>query len=153
LFMKRNIVEARRSVRRLRCRSLRNNFRPLVEQLEGRQLLSTTVLTYHNDLARTGANLTETTLTHDNVNSTTFGKLFSYSVDGQVYAQPLYVSNVTLADGSVHNIVYVATQHDSVYAFDANNNDPNQAGGLLWQDSFIDPANGITTVPAADTRT
>jgi hypothetical protein len=125
----------------------------LLEALEGRQLLSTSVLTYHNNLARSGANLTETTLTHANVNSTTFGKLFSYSVDGQVYAQPLYVPNVTLADQSVHNIVLVATEHDSVYAFDANNNDPTQGGGLLWQDSFIDPTNGITTVPAADTQT
>src|SRR5437879_2337291 len=139
------IAQARRKL-------LRGNFRPRLEQLEGRQLLSTGVFTYHNDLARSGANLNETTLTHANVNSATFGKLFSYSVDGYVYAQPLYVSNVTLADGSVHNIVYVATQHDSVYAFDANNNDPTQGGGLLWQDSFIDPANGITTVPTADTK-
>lgn len=144
--MLRNKSEVRRSVQRVR-------FRPLLEQLEGRHLLSTSVLTYHNDLARTGANLAETTLTHANVNSATFGKLFSYSVDGQVYAQPLYVPNVTLPDGSVHNIVFVATQHDSVYAFDANNSDPTQGGGLLWQDSFIDPANGITTVPAADTKT
>jgi hypothetical protein len=150
--MKRNISEAPRSVGGVRRRSLWNSFRPLLEQLEGRHLLSTTVLTYHNDLARTGANLTETTLTHANVDSATFGKLFSYSVDGQVYAQPLYVPNVTLADGSVHNIVYVATEHDSVYAFDANNSDPTQGGGLLWQDSFIDPTNGITTVPSADTR-
>src|SRR5262249_49338286 len=86
-------------------------------------------------------------------NSTTFGKLFSYPVDGQVYAQPLYVPNVTLPDQSVHNIVFVATEHDSVYAFDVNNSDPTQGGGLLWQDSFIDPANAITTVPAADTKT
>jgi hypothetical protein len=132
---------------------LRASFRPRLEQLEGRQLLSTSVLTYHNDLARSGANLAETTLTHANVNSAAFGKLFSYSVDGYVYAQPLYEPNVALSDRSVHNIVFVATQHDSVYAFDANNNDPTQGGGLLWRDSFIDPVNGITTVPAADTET
>jgi len=127
--------------------------RPIIEELEGRQLLSTSVLTYHNDLARTGANLTETALTQDNVHSATFGKLFSYSVDGYVYTQPLYVPSVTLPDRSVHNIVFVATEHDSVYAFDANNPDSSQGGGLLWKDSFIDPANGITTVPAADTET
>ena len=81
----------------------------------------------------------------------TFGLLFSYPVDGQVYAQPLYMSNVTLPDGSVHNIVFVETEHDSVYAFDANNPTAGPNGnGILWQDSFIDPANGITTIAAAD---
>jgi hypothetical protein len=126
---------------------------PQIELLEERQLLSTSVLTYHNDLARTGANLTETMLTPDNVNSATFGKLFSYPVDGYVYAQPLYVPAVSLPDGSVHNIIYVATEHDSVYAFDANNPDPNTGGGLLWYDNFAEPADGITTVPAEDTET
>jgi hypothetical protein len=150
--VKPNLSACGRLAKRSRCRPLRKTFRPMLEQLEGRQLLSTGVLTYHNDLARSGANLTEITLTPDNVHSATFGKLFSYSVDGQVYAQPLYVPNVTLADQSVHNIVFVATEHDSVYAFDAKNNDPTQGGGLLWQDSFIDPANGITPVPADDTQ-
>jgi hypothetical protein len=151
-LMKRNIREVQQSAERVRRRPPRNNLLPLLEELEGRQLLSSSVLTYHNDLARSGTNLTETTLTHANVNSATFGKLFSYSVDGQVYAQPLYVPNVTLPDQSVHNIVFVATEHDSIYAFDANNNDQSQGGGLLWQDSFIDPTNGITTVPGADTK-
>jgi hypothetical protein len=125
--------------RRLPQKTVRPLYRPLLEELESRQLLSTNVLTSHNDLARTGLNSTETILTPDNVNSTMFGKLYSYPVDGQLYAQPLYVGGVTLPDGSVHDIVYVATEHDSVYAFDAN------GGGLLWQASFIDPAHGINT--------
>jgi hypothetical protein len=124
---------------------------PQLEILEDRHLLSTNVLTYHNDLSRSGANLSETILTPSNVNVNTFGQLFSYPVDGQIYAQPLYVANVTLPDASVHNIVLVATENDSVYAFDANNPTAGPYGnGILWQDSFIDPAKGITTIPSAD---
>jgi hypothetical protein len=115
-----------------------------LELLEDRRLPSTAVLTYHNDLARTGENLTETSLTPATVNANTFGQQYSYPVDGQIYAQPLYFPGLTLADGSTHNVVFVATEHDSVYAFDAN------GGGLLWQTSFIDPANGITSVPAVE---
>src|ERR1700687_1657202 len=73
------------------------------------------VLTYHNDNARTGLNVGETQLTLSNVNSPACGKRFDLSVDGQVHAQPLYVSNVTISDAK-HNVVYVATEHDSVYA-------------------------------------
>jgi hypothetical protein len=122
-----------------------------LELLEDRRLLSTNVLTYHNDLARDGANLAETTLSPSNVNASTFGLLFSYPVDGQVYAQPLYMANVTLADNSVHNIAFVATENDSVYAFDANDASAGPNGnGILWHDSFIDPANGTTTVSRDD---
>jgi hypothetical protein len=103
------------------------------------------VLTYHNDNARTGQNLNETVLTPANVDPATFGKLFSYTVDGYVYAQPLYVSNVPIG-GQLHNVVIVATQHDSVYAFDAD----NRATDPLWHTSFIDPANGVTTVSNDD---
>jgi len=104
------------------------------------------VLTYHNDNARTGQNLAETVLTPA-IDSTSFGRLFSYPVDGQVYAEPLYVPNVAIARKGSHNVVYVVTEHDSVYAFDAD----TQSSGPLWQRSFIDPKAGITSVPAADT--
>jgi hypothetical protein len=127
----------------------------VVETLERRTLLSTPVTTYHNDLASSGQNVTETTLTPLNVSTSVFGKKFTTSVDGQVYAQPLYVpgQNITIgANQGVHNVVYVATEHDSLYAIDANN------GTILWQDSFILPeaalqAGGtvtVTTVPNGD---
>ncbi|MHB8717075.1 MAG: pyrrolo-quinoline quinone [Sulfuricaulis sp.] len=105
------------------------------------------VLTYHNDNTRSGQYLQESVLTPSNVNSTTFGKLFSFSVDGFVYAQPLYVSNVPIA-GQLHNVVFIATEHNSVYAFDAD----NRTSAPLWHISFINPANGITTVPSSDTN-
>ena len=101
--------------------------------------------TYHNDNARTGQNLNETVLTTGNVNSAQFGQLFSYLVDGNIYAQPLYVPGL-LIQGTQHNTVFVATQHDSVYAFDAD----GLSTGPLWQVSFIDASSGITTVPALD---
>jgi IPT/TIG domain len=102
------------------------------------------VTTYHNDNARTGQNTQETSLTPANVNSSQFGKLFSVALDGYVYAQPLYMANVPNIAGGTHNVLYVATEHDSVYAIDADN------GTVLWQQSFINPAQGITTVPSDD---
>src|ERR1022692_2915616 len=90
------------------------------------------VFTQHNDNARTGQNLNETVLTTANVNSTKFGKIFSYPVDGQVYAQPLYVPNVSIPSQGVHNVLYVATENDSLYAYDADGLTPN----ILWKVSF-----------------
>src|SRR6267154_5357215 len=103
----------------------------------------TNVTTYHYDNARTGHNMTETVLTPGNVNSTQFGKLFTVSVDGYVYAQPLFLSNVTIG-GAKHNVVYVATEHDSLYAIDTD------TGAVLWQQSFINPSAGVTSVSSAD---
>jgi Abnormal spindle-like microcephaly-assoc'd, ASPM-SPD-2-Hydin len=105
--------------------------------------------TYKNDNLHTGQNLGEIVLTTGNVNANQFGKLFSYPVDGYVFAQPLYVAGVNIPNQGVHNVLYVATENDSVFAFDAD----NQISQPLWQTSFIDPANGITTVPAQDVQT
>jgi hypothetical protein len=102
------------------------------------------VLTQHNDNGRSGANLLETVLTTSNVNSSHFGKLFSRSVNGQIYAQPLYVSNVSIPNRGAHNVVYVVTMQNNVYAFDAD--DPSLSTPL-WQ------INLGTPVPYQDTGT
>ena len=102
------------------------------------------VLTFHNDNLRSGHNRQEIVLKPSNVRSNTFGKLFSYPVDGYVYAEPLYVSQPAIPGLATHNVVFAATEHDSVYAFDAD----GLVATPLWQKSFIDPANGITTVDA-----
>lgn len=104
------------------------------------------VLTYHNDIARTGQNTNETILTPANVNQTTFGKLFSYPIDGYAYAQPLYYANLTMGAGTAqagttHNVFFIATENDSVYAFDADNNGGANANPL-WHASLIDAAHG-----------
>jgi len=118
----------------------------------------TDVLTYKNDLNRSGQNLTETTLTLANVTSTSFGLLRNLVVDGKVDAQPLYVSQFNIS-GVAHNVVYVATEHDSVYAFDSD------SGATLWKVSLlgsgetasdthgcgqVSPEIGITATPVID---
>lgn len=100
------------------------------------------VLTFHNDAARTGLNSSETILTPATVASTNFSRLVTYSVDGYVYAQPLYLRNVDVPGQGLRNVVFVATEHNSVYAFDADNSDA--AGGLLWQVN-LGPA-AVTTI-------
>jgi Abnormal spindle-like microcephaly-assoc'd, ASPM-SPD-2-Hydin len=105
----------------------------------------TGTFTYRDDNFRTGQNLAETVLTPSTVNAKRFGLKFTDTVDGFIYAEPLYVPNVAIPSQGTHNVVYVVTENDSVYAFDAD-----VAGPPLWQTSFIDPANGITAVPSLD---
>jgi hypothetical protein len=104
------------------------------------------VFTHHNDVARTGQNLKEYALAPATVNSATFGLLFTCPVDGYVYAEPLYVSNLAIG-GIAHNVVFIATEHDSIYAFDADSPSCTQ----LWKVSFL--GTNVTTVPSADTGT
>ena len=99
----------------------------LVVSFCGVTVSQVSVVTQHNDINRTGQNSSETVLTTSNVNVSNFGKLFTLTVDGSIYAQPLYLPNLTIG-GGLHNVVYVATENNSVYAFDAD--DPN--GTTLW---------------------
>ena len=108
-------------------------------------VLPVSVPTFHNDNQRTGQNLHESILTTANVKASTFGKKAAYAVDGQVYAQPLVVTGVNIG-GVARNVVYVATQHDSVYAFDAD----GKASGPFWQRSFINPGAGIIPAQSND---
>ena len=121
----------------------------LCAMLSGYGAAQASVPMYHNNRERTGANVLETTLTLSNVNSTQFGKLFTQPVDGFIYAQPLYVPNVNVAGLGIHNVVYVATMNDSVYAFDADNNTGSNALPL-WQVSFINPPGGISPITSSD---
>ena len=119
----------------------------------GSLLAQVSVLTQRGDISRSGVNASETVLTPANVNTTQFGLLFSYSIDGYVYAQPLYMPNVTI-NGVTHNVVFIATEHDSVFAFDAES-DAGANATPLWQITLLDAAHGAapgaSTVPNEDT--
>lgn len=106
----------------------------------------TSVVTYHNDNARTGQYSNETLLTPANLNAGLFERRNFLALDGAVYAQPLYLSRVHVAGQGFHNVLFVATSHDSLYAFDAD----DQSGSPLWQVSFLDAANGVTSVSETD---
>lgn len=117
--------------------------------------------TWHGDSSRSGLNAGEIALGSSNVSPATFGKLFSYLVDGYVYGEPLLMSNESI-DGGTHNVLYVATEHDSVYAFDSDN---FGTGAPLWQvsllnpgdtpitSSVIRPSQGVTSTPVIDPAT
>jgi hypothetical protein len=143
-----NRIRIRHTSKPGRLASCRWPSRPFLEKLETRLApANVDVLRYHYDLSLTGQNLQEQLL-HPGpgsdptaLNATNFGTLFSSPIDGQAYAQPLYKSNVVIPGQGMHNVAFLATEHDSVYAFDADN------GTQYWQHSFIDPAHGITTTP------
>ena len=143
-----------------RLPSLRKTLRrPLLEALEDRRLLATNITQYHVDSQSTGANLTETQLTPLNVNASDFGQLYNTPLDGQVYAEPLVLSNVAITSGGTTttyaSVVIVATEHDSLYAING------VTGAILWQRSFLDSTNpndflpgatSVTNIPSGDTN-
>ena len=137
----------------------RSSTDPIINPSPGQPGTALDVTTYHNDQARTSQNLNEATLTPSNVNVTNFGKTGFLPVDGKVDAQPLYLSKLNIPGKGTHNLLYIATEHDSVYAFDADN------GTTLWKVSLLGanettsdarncsqviPEIGITATPVID---
>lgn len=133
-------------------RSLRPGDRIAVEAQYGRTTefgrglatVANDYTTYHYDVERTGWNSAETALTQANVASSSFGELFSTAVDSDVFAQPLYVSGVSIPGDGTHDVVYAATENDSVYAIDA------QTGAVLWHQNYANSSNGLEPVPLGD---
>ncbi len=130
----------------------RRRFRLQLERLETRLApANVPILSGHYDNLLTGWNNQEEALTPAKVNDPGFGKLFNYSLDGYAYAQPLYVPKGMY--DNVHNVVFVATEHDTLFAFDGDNPNPNTGGGKLWERSFLTPRPGftVTTMPSGET--
>jgi hypothetical protein len=152
--MKWDLFSLRRNRKPARRQPYRKSCRPRVEWLEPRLApANVPITTAHLDYNLTGWNSQETALTPQNVNDAGFGKLFSYTVDGYTYAQPLYVPNLTVG-GAPRNVVIAATEHDSLYAFNADAPTGGPANnGLLWQTSFLIPRAGftVTTMPSGET--
>ena len=125
--------------------------RLFLERLEERRMLATNITQYHVDSQSTGANLTETQLTPSNVNAADFGQLYNTPLDGQIYAEPLVLTNVTVVagpntvgtPGTYNSVVFVATENDSLYAINAAN------GAILWQRTFLDTTNPNDSLPGA----
>jgi hypothetical protein len=115
----------------------------------GASIAQTGVFTYHNDVGRTGQNISEHILTPASVRSPNFQKLSTHDVDGDVYAQPLYVPGLAIAGIGVRNVVFIATEADSLYAFDADSG-ADSASDVLWHASLIDTAHGATPVSTVD---
>ena len=148
---------------------MKATFALLLVALTHAALAQVSVLTYHYDNARTGANTQETTLTPANVASSSFGLLFTLHVDGYVYAQPLYLPNVPIPGQGTHDVVYVATENDTVYAFDADAGKPTNPHPLwktklkapgeravaskLTECTDLVPKVGITSTPVIDDAT
>ncbi len=159
-------------VQSLRARQMVSASKMPVEALERRCMMSVNVTSWHNDAGLTGQNNNETILTPANVNTASFGLKFTYPVVGQVYAQPLYVSNLTIPGQGVHNVIFVATQDNDVYALDADS-DTGPNDGVLWHVNLgpaaatpnnyfgnkygpyhdINPQVGITSTPVIDLST
>src|SRR5579859_2627313 len=121
---------------------------PVCVFLLAASLCAQNVTTSQYDNLRTGANLNEKVLTPQNVNARQFGKLGAFRVDGPVYAQPLYVAGLDIPGKGKHNVLFVATEEDSVYAFDAD-----QPGSIpLWRVSFLDEQRSIQPVHAGEVQ-